>query len=279
MSNEIPLQEPVQEQSDTRSAPRPVGTPSLAEDRLRPGPPQGAPAPLPTSSPTPWLTYSLMAVTIGVYIAQMVSLFLFNIDWPAQLGLKINQAIAQGQIWRLVTPMFLHGSILHIAFNMYALYIFGPGLERYFGRARFLTLYGLSGFAGNVASLMFSTANSLGSSTAVFGLLSAQGVFIYQNRELLGQGARRALNNIISIAAVNLLIGLSPQIDNWGHIGGLVGGSLFTWFAGPILRMKGAFPALSLTDERETGDVFRAGVWVGLLFTFLAAVTILLRVN
>jgi rhomboid protease GluP len=221
----------------------------------------------------------LLAITIGVYVAQMLSGFIFNIDWPAQLGLKINQAIAQGQIWRLVTPMFLHGSILHIAFNMYALYIFGPSLERYFGRARFLALYGLSGFAGNVASLMFSTANSLGSSTAIFGLLGAQGVFIYQNRELLGQGARRALNNIISIAAINLIIGLSPQIDNWGHIGGLVGGSLFTWFAGPILRMKGVFPALSLTDERETGDVVRAGVWVGLLFTFLAAVTVLLRVN
>jgi rhomboid protease GluP len=219
----------------------------------------------------------LLAITIGVYIAQSVSMFLFNIDWPAQLGLKINLAIAQGQLWRLITPMFLHGSILHIAFNMYALYIFGPGLERYFGRARFLALYGLSGFAGNVASMMFSAANSLGSSTAIFGLLGAQGVFVYQNRELLGKGARRALNNIISIAAVNLLIGLSPQIDNWGHIGGLIGGSLFAWFAGPILRVRGTFPALSINDERDPGDVIRAGVWVALLFAFLAAVTILLR--
>ena len=176
--------------------------------------------------------------------------------------------------------MFLHdtSSILHIGFNMYALYIFGPGLERYFGRTRFLALYLLSGFAGNVGSLMFSTPiPSLGSSTAIFGLMGAQGVFVYQNRELLGAGARRALNNIISIAAINLIIGLSPQIDNWGHIGGLIGGSLFAWFAGPILRVQGTPPELSLTDEREPGDVVRAGIWVGLLFSFLAAVTILLR--
>ncbi len=239
MSTEIPPQGPPLEQPDPQFAPQPqpYGEPPGAA-----GQPGAAPASRRPPGPTPWVSYTLLAVTIGVYIAQTLSQFLFNIDWPAQLGLKINLAIAQGQLWRLITPMFLHGSILHIAFNMYALYIFGPGLERYFGRARFLALYGLSGFAGNVASLMFSTANSLGSSTAIFGLLGAQGVFVYQNRELLGKGARRALNNIISIAAINLLIGLSPQIDNWGHIGGLIGGSLFAWFAGPILRVTGTVP-------------------------------------
>ncbi len=274
MSTEFPPQDPPPGPPDPRfpPPPQPSGRPGTAEGPARP-----SAASIRTAALTPWVTYTLLALSIGVYIAQMLSVFVFRIDWPAEFGLKINQAIAQGQLWRLITPMFLHGSILHIAFNMYALYIFGPSLERYFGHGRFLALYAISGFAGNVASLMFSEANSLGSSTAIFGLLGAQGVFVYQNRELLGQGARRALNNIISIAAINLIIGLSPQIDNWGHIGGLVGGTLFTWFAGPIMRIKGAFPELSLSDERETGDIVRAGVWVTLLFAFLAAVTILLR--
>ncbi len=103
--------------------------------------------------------------------------------WSRLLGLKVNELIVQGQYWRLLTPMFLHGDILHLGFNMYALYIFGPSLERYFGHLRFITLFVLSGFAGNVLSFMFSAAPSLGSSTAIFGLLGAEGVFLYRNRQ------------------------------------------------------------------------------------------------
>jgi rhomboid protease GluP len=198
-------------------------------------------------------------------------------DLPAAIGIKINELIALGEWWRLFTPMLLHGSLLHIGFNMYALFIFGPGLERHFGHVRFLALYILSGFAGNVASLMFSTAPSLGSSTAIFGLLGAQGVFLYQNREMFGGSARRALNNIISIAVINLIIGLSPGIDNWGHMGGLVGGTLFAWFAGPLLGVEGLQPQLSVVDKREGRDVLIAGALVGLLFGLLAAVTLYLR--
>ena len=107
---------------------------------------------------------------------------------------------------------------------MYALYAIGPGLERYYGRSRYLLLYILAGFAGNVASFLISPQTSLGASTAIFGLLGAEGVFLYQNRQLFGPAAKRSLTNVIMIAAVNLMIGLSPGIDNWGHVGGLIGG-------------------------------------------------------
>jgi membrane associated rhomboid family serine protease len=243
-------------------------------------PPERAPGPTAVPPPppfTPYVTYTLLVVTVLVFVAQQAGQALFGFDLVSRYGMKVNELIARGQIWRLITPMFLHGSLLHIGFNMYALFIFGPGLERQFGRGRFLTLYALSAFAGNVASLMFSAANSLGSSTAIFGLLGAQGVFIYQNRAVLGTAARRALNNIIFIAVINLVIGLSPQIDNWGHIGGLLGGTLFTWLAGPLLRVEGIFPAVRIRDDRDQGDVFRAALWVGLLFALLAAATIFLR--
>ncbi len=227
---------------------------------------------------TPRVTYTLLGVTLFVFALQMMSLFFFRVDYPAELGMKVNEWIVQGELWRLITPVFLHStrSILHIAFNMYALFIFGPGLERNFGSKRFLALYLLSGFCGNVFSFLFSPAPSLGSSTAIFGLLGAQGVFLYQNRELFGKSAQRALINIITIAGVNLFIGLSPGIDNWGHIGGLVGGSLFTWFGGPILRLEGIYPLLTLTDERDSGDVVRVGLVVGSLFALLAALKIFL---
>jgi membrane associated rhomboid family serine protease len=222
---------------------------------------------------TPVVTYTLLAITVAVYLAQLGSEPLFGVDLTS-FGRKDNQLIAAGQLWRLITPMFLHGSLLHIGFNMYALNILGPGLERSFGRARFLSLYFLSGFAGNVGSLLFSAAPSLGSSTAIFGLLGAQGVFIYQNRELFGQRARQALNQIITLAVINLGIGLLPQIDNWGHIGGLIGGTLFSWFGGPIFETRGIFPAMRITDVRETGEVLRAGLWVILVFAALAVLRI-----
>ena len=227
----------------------------------------------------PVVTYGIMAITVLVYIAQYFSQVTFGVDIPANLGMKANDLIAQGQFWRLFTPMFLHGNLLHIGFNMYALYLFGPGLERHFGHARFLALYFLSGFAGNVGSLMFSAAPSLGSSTAIFGLLGAEAVFLFQNQKILGGMARRALNNIILIEVINLAIGLSPGIDNWGHLGGLVGGTLFAWIGGPILRVQGITPNLSLVDEREPRNAVLAGLVVALLFTILTGITLYLRLG
>lgn len=255
-------------------APRPLG-PEGGYPPSQPQAPQSVRVAFPRVRPV--VTYVLLALTILVFAAQLASQSLLGQDLPALFGLKANELILAGQLWRLFTPMLLHASILHLGFNMYALYIFGPGLEASFGHGRFLALYILSGFAGNVLSFIFSAAPSLGSSTAIFGLLGAEGVFLFQNRELLGGTARRALSNIIMVAAINLFIGLSPGIDNWGHIGGLVGGTLFTWLAGPRLRMEGIYPNLSLADEREAGDTFRATLVVGTLFVVLAGVVIFLR--
>ena len=225
----------------------------------------------------PIVSYTLLAITILVYLAQMASQQILGNDIPALMGMKVNDLIAEGQFWRLVTPVFLHGGILHIGFNMYALFILGPGLERYFGHGRFFVLYFLAGFAGNVLSFMFSPAPSLGSSTAIFGLLGAQGVFVYRNREVFGGFARRALTNVIWIAAVNLIIGMTPGIDNWGHLGGLIGGTIFAWFGGPLLVLQGVFPNFTVVDKRETRDWVLAAIIDGAIFLFLAALTLFLR--
>jgi len=225
----------------------------------------------------PLVTYLLMGVCIAVYLTQMASEFLLGSDLPALLGMKINQAILSGEVWRFLTPMFLHGSIVHIAFNMYALFIFGPSLEARFGRGRFLLLFLISGFVGNVFSFIFSEAASLGSSTAIFGLLGAEIVFSYRNQGLLGSGARRVLINVLTVAGINLIIGLSPGIDNWGHIGGLVGGSLFAWFGGPLLVLDGIYPNLTVADRRESWTVFLAALGVGGFFVALAAFWMILK--
>ncbi len=122
--------------------------------------------------------------------------------------------------------------------------------------------------------MMFTPAASLGSSTAIFGLIGAQGVFIFQNRGIFGNRSRQALVSIISVAAINLFIGLSPGIDNWGHIGGLVGGTMFAWFAGPLLRVDGIYPSFKLIDQRETAEIIQAMVVISAFFVILAIGTL-----
>ncbi|MEW6406607.1 MAG: rhomboid family intramembrane serine protease [Chloroflexota bacterium] len=218
------------------------------------------------------MTYTLLGLSILVYLLQIGTESLLGDDLPAYWGLKVNELIAAGQLWRLITPVLLHGSIIHIGFNMYALYLFGPRLEGNFGHWRFFALYSISGFAGNVFSMMFTQAASLGSSTAIFGLLGAQGIFIYQNRQFFGKPiTRAALSRIIQVAAINLLIGLSPGIDNWGHVGGLIGGTMFTWFGGPLLGVSGIYPYQTVSDQRENRQILQAIAISGGFFVLLAA--------
>jgi len=219
----------------------------------------------------PYVTYTLLVVTILVYLGQMASQSLMGLDVLTAYGIKYGPYIRMGQIWRFITPVFLHGSIYHIGFNMYALFLIGRGLESQYGHLRFTALYFLSAFAGNVLSFVLTPDPSLGASTAIFGLITAEGIFLYQNRKLLGQQANRALVNIVMVAVVNLLLGMSPGIDNWGHVGGLLGGLLFAWFGGPRWKVEGIYPAMSVVDEREGHGLLAGSIAVLLFFIPIAA--------
>jgi len=175
----------------------------------------------------------LIALSIIFFVLQNITEWLFGYDLLLIYGAKINQFILQGEIWRFLTPAFLHGSIVHLGFNMYAIYSIGPSLERKYGGTSFILLYVIGAIFGNVFSFLFSPNISLGASTAIFGLIAAQGVYIYKNRHLLGRAAKPLLTNVLFMIAVNLFLGLSPGIDNWAHMGGLAGGFLYAWFAGP----------------------------------------------
>jgi rhomboid protease GluP len=206
------------------------------------------------------------------FLVQLATQRIYRYDLAVELGAKANDAIRAGQLWRFFTPMLLHGSILHIGFNMYALMAFGAGLERRYGHVRFLLLYILSGFAGTVFSFLFSSAYSIGASGAIFGLVAAEGIFLFQNRKLFGTRVRQALNNVIFVVAINLFLGLQPGIDNWGHLGGLMGGLIFAWFAGPRWEVQGISPNLQVVDLREPRDIITAVAVVTIIFCTLAAI-------
>ena len=184
----------------------------------------------------PVVTYTLIGLTAVIYLMQAVSEWRWGVDYPMAFGAKISPYISYyHQYWRLITPVFLHGSILHIRFNMYALFTIGPSLEHYYGHWNFLRFYLISGFAGNVLSHAAAPKTvSVGASTALFGLIAAQALFLYKNRRIL-RNYKRALQNIGFVILINLALGLRGGIDNWGHLGGLLGGALLAWLCGPEL--------------------------------------------
>jgi len=217
----------------------------------------------------PIVTYVLLGVTIALYLAQILTERFLGFDLPAALGMKINEQILAGEYWRLLSPALLHGSLTHIAFNMYALFVIGAELEKRFGHTRFGLLYLVGAFGGNTFSFLMSPNPSLGASTSIFALLGAEIVFFYQNRGVFGKGAKRALQNVISIAVINLIIGLSPGIDNYAHLGGLLAGSLFTALAGPLLTVDGISPNFKVVDKRPRFSLVWAVIANVVLFSVM----------
>lgn len=256
-----------------------IDSSSASDPSAQPAPPQ-QPIRIPLPQTAPYVTYALIGITIVFFFIQRISPLIWgsspggisSMDWLEYYGARVNADILAGQLWRLITPVLLHGSLPHIFFNMYALYSLGVSLERYFGHRRFLLLYVLGAFAGNVASFLFTGGSfSVGASTAIFGLIGAEGVFLYQNRKLFGREANRAIGNIIFIALINLLIiGSLPFIDNWGHIGGLAGGLMFTSLAGPLWRVEVSSTGYALVEKRPVRDVLVGAAAVLFVFGALA---------
>ena len=134
-------------------------------------------------------------------------------------GLGGVEGVAEGQWYRLVTAMFLHGSVIHIAFNMLSRWWIGGPLEAALGRARYIAVYGVSGLAGSALTYLIAAPNqpSLGASGAIFGLFGATAVLI------------RRLNHdmrpVIALLVINLIFTFGWSNIAWeSHIGGLVGG-------------------------------------------------------
>jgi membrane associated rhomboid family serine protease len=173
------------------------------------------------------VTKVLIGLNVLVFLAQVATGNLGGrtgqvyVDGVLVIG---NPAIglAAGEWWRLVTAMFLHAGLIHLAFNMYALYLFGGPLEEILGRGRFILLYLVSGLAGSAGAILLNPeAATVGASGAVFGIFGAVAV-LEQQRVIAGAGA-------LGIILVNLVITfVIPGISIGGHLGGLAGGALAT---------------------------------------------------
>jgi membrane associated rhomboid family serine protease len=191
----------------------------------------------------PIVSYGLIAANVAVFLLQATS---------TAVAYKLSLVpvfVAAGDWYRLVTSAFVHYGLIHLLFNMYALYVLGPPLEQHLGRLRFAALYGLSALGGSVLVYLFSapTAPTAGASGAIFGLFGATAV-AYRRFNL-------DMRWLIGLIVVNLVITFTiPNISWQGHLGGLI---------------TGALVALAyIYAPRPRRNLVQAGATVGLLVLF-----------
>jgi rhomboid protease GluP len=208
------------------------------------------------------VTWTILAINVVVWALDVASGPLLEL-WtgvPARnillnLGAKRADLILQGEVWRLVTPIFLHIGVLHLAFNSYAIYVIGPQIECFFGPYRFLSIYMLSGIYGVLLSFALSPAPSAGASGAIFGLIGTQAVFFYRYRNAFGERGRRQLYSTLMVIAFNMVLTFSAsRIDVWGHVGGLVAGAVLGWGLAPQYALSTATDgSVRLVDRNHAG--------------------------
>lgn len=214
----------------------------------------------------PRVTFSVIGLTILFFVLQIISQAVLGRDVLVEWGAKDNGLIRAGQMWRLITPLFLHGSMLHLGFNLLVVFVMGGYLERIFGNRRFLLLYFLSGFAGYAFSFLLSGEATIGSSTVVYGLAGASVLTWYRNRHTSFLFPKWLTGLLVFIVVTSFLSESVSHVDDFAHAGGLLGGSMFTWFAGPLWKDDG----IQLTDEHLPRDVVIGAAMVLLIFGLLA---------
>ena len=171
------------------------------------------------------------------------------------LGAKRSDLILNGrQLHRLITPIFLHGGIGHLVANSYSLKSMGMNVETAFGRSRLLYTYLISGITGNFLSALQSPKPAVGASGAIFGLVGAYFTFLSRNQDLL-HNAEYQKNALIETIGLNILLGLTnPMIDNWGHLGGFIGGVGMSYLIGPKLYVARVPSPLLLGGSSSSGS-------------------------
>ncbi len=188
---------------------------------------------------TPVLTFLFIGISLLGYLLQQVDSSIFNklaLVGYAQYSDGTWLGVAHGEWYRLVTVALLHGGILHLLFNMYALWVIGASLESVIGRGRFAAIYLVSLIGGSSASLLFNASNipAVGASGAIFGLFGAT---VIVNRR-----SGRNATSMYSVIAINLAMGfIIPNVDWHAHLGGLIFGAASTavLVAGPVRKWMG----------------------------------------
>lgn len=206
--------------------------------------PPRASLPIPLSQPA--VTYLLLAAIAIMWGLTEWAGGSTNSEVLIRYGANQGQLILNGQIWRLFTSMFLHVGLTHLAFNAYALFIFGFEMERIYGPPRYLVIYILAGLFGSLASFAWRGpfVLSAGASGAIFGIIGMNLAFFLIHRHTFGEFGRSRVMSTLIIIGINIFFGLTvARIDNMAHMGGLAAGFALGY---------GLAPNYELTDQYTT---------------------------
>ncbi|GAB5360819.1 hypothetical protein AAMO2058_000660000 [Amorphochlora amoebiformis] len=193
------------------------------------------------------------ATVTNVLIVLNIIFFLFQQINPrfTQMGIRSNELVRYGDGYRMWTSVFLHGGILHLLVNSLTLRAYGPEVERMHGKVRFITIYLMAGFIGNLVGFLYGDyyQNSLGASGAIFGVIGALFMYMYRaERRVSMQPVNVSMSSLVWTIAFNMIYGLQrgSHIDNYAHIGGLAGGAAMAFLIGPTkgspIMGRGASP-------------------------------------
>ena len=217
-------------------------------------------------TPHPWALYLVVALNVGVWLANLAdgmhpmqpdTADLFR--WGAS---SASAVVRDGDYWRLITATLLHGGLMHLALNMWALWVAGTQVCRWFGNGQFLLIYWGSALAGSALSLHFSAQQSVsvGASGAVFGVLGALLAGVWQHRERV---PKALVNQLLTSQGLFVAISLGqgftrPGIDNAAHVGGLLAGAAMAWLL------------VELVDEQASAAHRRGRQWLATAVAALA---------
>ena len=177
------------------------------------------------SPKTPYVTYALIFINVLIFMF----MYIFGKDSEdiitlLKFGALNKQLVYYGEYYRLITSAFLHIGIMHLVFNMYSLYLLGKDIESYYGRVKYVIIYFISALVGSLISMIFMDNNAIsaGASGAIFGLMGSLLYFGYNYRTTINNSIT---NQILPVIILNLIIGFTTKgINNYAHIGGLLGG-------------------------------------------------------
>lgn len=178
----------------------------------------------------PFVTYGLILINTVIFV--LMYFMNYEKEFIENYSTWGPGVVINNEYYRLITGAFLHGGFWHFLLNMYFLYAIGSQMESYLGKLKYLIIYLFSALVGSLFSIIFNgVIPSVGASGALFGLLGSMLYFGYHYRVYLGQVIK---SQIIPIIVINFIIGFmsNGQIDNYAHIGGLVGGALITMALG-----------------------------------------------
>ena len=177
----------------------------------------------------PKLALLLIAANVALFIVELATGALVDSESIIRAGALHRESVMRGEVWRLLSAMFLHGGFDHLLGNCLVLYIVGMGCEHAVGW-RTAAVYFVGGLCGSLLSVLASPGPSVGASGAIFGLTGALIVFLYRHRDVFFVREKRVGSVLAAWAVYQIVIGLfTPLVDNFAHIGGLIGGAACMW--------------------------------------------------